>query len=271
MVPPEDVIGVDGQAVPIASLQSPVFAQTVAQLTVTQFEKIQNGAPSVGDLGILNAGFHYAGDGTVKLGIAVELEQTSGADTGIKDAIFISQVTSGNASAAGGIGPALNVLFGHGGTGAVGSTSSGLLVAYGVSLNVAPGVAVGSIATIQGIQFLPDVSGGLSSATTLQIDARHRTPVTGAGHTIATKKAIQIDDQGTAQVTTGTALQIAAQSKGLGISNQAAMQEDSFLDVGPIAAPANPAAGYWRLYVDVADGTLKARNSAGTVRSLAAP
>lgn len=38
----------------------------------------------------------------------------------------------------------------------------------------------------------------------------------------------------------------------------------------PMVAPANPLGG-WRVYVDTADGKLKARNSAGTVRELAIP
>ena len=42
------------------------------------------------------------------------------------------------------------------------------------------------------------------------------------------------------------------------------------LDYPPITAPANPASG-WRCYTDTADATLKCRNSARTVRSIAAP
>ncbi len=42
------------------------------------------------------------------------------------------------------------------------------------------------------------------------------------------------------------------------------------LHLTPQSAPASPASG-WVIYVDTADGTLKAKNASGTVRSLAAP
>lgn len=42
------------------------------------------------------------------------------------------------------------------------------------------------------------------------------------------------------------------------------------LSYPPVTAPANPASG-WSCYTDTADATLKCRDSAGTVRSIAAP
>ena len=42
------------------------------------------------------------------------------------------------------------------------------------------------------------------------------------------------------------------------------------LHLTPQTAPSSPASG-WVIYVDTADGTLKAKNASGTVRSLAAP
>ena len=46
---------------------------------------------------------------------------------------------------------------------------------------------------------------------------------------------------------------------------------DSYLDLlAPIAAPGSPASGF-RLFVDVADGKLKAKASTGTITNLASP
>lgn len=54
------------------------------------------------------------------------------------------------------------------------------------------------------------------------------------------------------------------------IGSGAAANSPKAIYVSAATAPASPAAG-WVIYVDSADATLKAKNAAGTVRSLAAP
>lgn len=230
--------------------------------------------PPVGPFGDLRVSQTFVGDAALKLGLLSQLVQTSGTDTGSILGAFVSCSSLGNSSNTGPF--TIEAVATHGGTGALTGTMAVYVAFYGANPDAPPATAIGAIGTAQAFDAEADMSAGASSSAVALVDFRSRA-VFGADatHTVQTKYGTLYNNQGATGITNGIAIQIDAQTgasgANLGIKNAAPLEQDNYLDVGPIVAPGNPAAGYWRIYSDTADGTLKARNSAGTVRNIALP
>lgn len=222
----------------------------------------------------LTASQAAAGGATGQNAFYAEVQQLSGAETVGISAEFILARTLTNSSNIALAGSFINTF--HGGTGAV-TALSGMFILYGADQTST--AALGAVTAAAGLTISGSATaaGGSTSAFTAMTAISIAAPGADATHTIATAKGINIANQGKAGVTNAVGIDIAAQSgaatTNLALRSAGVIQTNStFIEIsGPIAAPAAPAAGAYRMFVDAADGLLKTKGSGGTLTNIGAP
>jgi hypothetical protein len=217
-------IGASGTVACISAIMTQLFAQNALPTSAAGTEQITavNG---------------FVGSGATPTTMYLESRQTSGASTGGSFGAFFVNIIDAGTEAAGQYTAQLLAL--QGSTGAV-ANQYALSLIYGAS-PIAAG-ALGTVTDAYGLKVNFDSRGGASSAfttaTAIEVDA----PQTDATHTVGTKYAIHIRNQGAVGITDATALRIEAQAgasvSNVGIDNSATLLQRGnagFFGATPVA------------------------------------